>query len=160
MYSKNKKYKKPDLEIVNSLLKHISYNNKDHDDMHFFVGNLHQVNFTKFVKWSDNELNDLLKRNNVDVSLFEKEKQSFEKKTENNQVFHMLVELISKNNNEYKKEIISTIKDKLPLLSKGKISSSIRKYCKLGMIEQSNHPTTNKNILSKGRYWTSYMGRK
>ena len=54
MYSKNKKYKKPDLEIVNSLLKHISDNNKDHDDMHFFVANLHQVNFTKFVKWSDN----------------------------------------------------------------------------------------------------------
>lgn len=156
MYSRNKQYKKPDIEIVNSVLKHISDDHEDHDDLHFFVANLHQASFTKFADWSEDELNNLLSRNNIDISVFEKEKET--NRNKNDFVFDTIIEFVSSNNGEYKKELVSHIKQKLQNLPKGKISSTLRRLTKLGIIEQSVHETTNKKIVSKGRYWNSHIG--
>jgi len=156
MYSKDKKYKKPELEIVNNILKNISEDHSDHDDLHFFVANLHQVNFTKFLDWSEDQLNDLLSRNNIDVSIFEKEEEVTTSK--NDGVFDQIVSFISANKSEYKKEVVDHVKRNLPNLPKGRIASTLRRMKKLGIIEQSVHETTNRKIVSKGRYWNSHIG--
>ena len=136
MYSSKIQYKKPDLDVVNTVLKNVSDDHQDHDDLQFFVANLHQVSFTKFADWSEEELNNLLSRNNIDVSIFEKE-----------------------NVGEYKSEIIKRVIGRMPEITKGKVRTAIRKYCRLGILEQTKHETSNKNVLSKGRYWTSYFGK-
>ena len=112
MYSLKKKYSKPDLEMVNKILSHVP-ENKDKEDLNMLVANIHFP--TICYSWkSEEDFNNLLSKYKIDVSVFEKEKDSYEKKTENNELFNMIVDIISKNPNEYKKEIISTIKNKLP----------------------------------------------
>ena len=74
-------------------------------------------------------------------------------------VFDVIVEFVSQNNNEYKKELIDFVKCKLPNLPKGKISSTLRRLKKLGIIEQSVHETSRQKIISKGRYWDSHIGK-
>ena len=159
MYNKEKKYKKPDLEIVNQILVKITDDHADHDDLHFLVANLHQINFTKFERWSEEEINNLLNRNNIDISIFEKEKE-IEKSSELDESFDTIVEFVSNNNGEYKKELVQFVKSKLPNLSKGKISSTLRRLKKLGIIEQSVHETSRQKIISKGRYWDSHIRKE
>ena len=74
-------------------------------------------------------------------------------------VFDVIVEFVSQNNNEYKKELINFVKSKLPNLPRGKISSTLRRLKKLGIIEQSVHETSRQKIISKGRYWDSHIGK-
>lgn len=158
MYKEEKKYKKPDLEIVDQILAKVTEDKKDHDDLHFLVANLHQINFTKFAKWSEEEINNLLNRNNIDISIFEKEKE-IEKSSEPDESFGTIIEFVSNNNGEYKKELVQFVKSKLPNLPKGKISSTLRRLKKLGIIEQSVHETSKQKIISKGRYWDSHIGK-
>ena len=159
MYSRKIQYKKPDLDVVNTVLKNVSDDHQDHDDLQFFVANLHQVSFTKFADWSEEELNNLLSRNNIDVSIFEKEKDNTEERQKRSIVFDHLVEIVSQNVGEYKSEIIKRVIGRMPEITKGKVRTAIRKYCRLGILEQTKHETSNKNVLSKGRYWTSYFGK-
>ena len=74
-------------------------------------------------------------------------------------MFDHLVEIVSQNVGEYKSEIIKRVIGRMPEITKGKVRTAIRKYCRLGILEQTKHETSNKNVLSKGRYWTSYFGK-
>ena len=155
MYNKEKKYKKPDLEIVNQILVKISDDHKDHDDLHFLVANLHQINFTKFGGWSEEEINNLLSRNNIDISIFEKEKEV--EKSYVDVVYNKIIEFVTDNNGEYKSELVTFLKNNIDVIPKGKISSTLRRLKKLGIIEESTHETTGSKIISKGRYWNSHI---
>ena len=59
MYKKENKYKKIELEVINQTLINISDDHNDYDDIHFLLGQLHQVNFTKFEYWSNDQINNL-----------------------------------------------------------------------------------------------------
>ena len=80
-------------------------------------------------------------------------------KQEPNPSFDFVIDIIKKNNGEYKSEVIKMVLQKLPNIKKGKIRTTIRKCVRLGILEQSKHETSNKNILSKGRYWDSHIGK-
>ena len=111
MYNKEKKYKKPDLEIVNQVLAKVSDDHIDYDDLHFLVGNLHQINFTKFERWSEEEINDLLNRNNIDISIFEKEKEV--EKSYVDVVYNKIIEFVTDNDGEYKSELVTYLKNNI-----------------------------------------------
>ena len=155
MYNKEKKYKKPDLEIVNQILVKITDDHADHDDLHFLVANLHQINFTKFERWSEEEINNLLNRNNIDISIFEKEKEV--EKSYVDVVYNTIIEFVTDNNGEYKSELVTYLKNNIDVIPKGKISSTLRRLKKLGILEMSIHETSKQKIISKGRYWTSHI---
>ena len=155
MYNKEKKYKKPDLEIVNQILVKITDDHDDHDDLHFLVANLHQINFTKFERWSEEEINNLLNRNNIDISIFEKEKEV--EKSYVDVVYNTIIEFVTDNNGEYKSELVTYLKNNIDVIPKGKISSTLRRLKKLGILEMSIHETSKQKIISKGRYWTSHI---
>ena len=72
-------------------------------------------------------------------------------------VFDVIVEFVSTKSGEYKKELVDFVKNKLTELPKGKISSTLRRLKKLGIIEESIHETTGSKIISKGRYWNSHI---
>lgn len=72
-------------------------------------------------------------------------------------VFDHIVCFVSANKSEYKKETVEHVKLKLPNLPKGRISSTLRKMKKLGIIEESTHETSGAKILFKGRYWNSHI---
>jgi hypothetical protein len=155
MYNKEKKYKKPDLEIVNQILVKITDDHADHDDLHFLVANLHQINFTKFGGWSEEEINNLLNRNNIDISIFEKEEEK--EKSFVDVVYNRIIEFVTDNNGEYKSELVTYLKNNIDVIPKGKISSTLRRLKKLGILEMSIHETSKQKIISKGRYWTSHI---
>ena len=155
MYNKEKKYKKPDLEIVNQILVKITDDHNDHDDLHFLVANLHQINFTKFGGWSEEEINNLLNRNNIDISIFEKEEEK--EKSFVDVVYNRIIEFVTDNNGEYKSELVTYLKNNIDVIPKGKISSTLRRLKKLGILEMSIHETSKQKIISKGRYWTSHI---
>jgi predicted transcriptional regulator len=67
------------------------------------------------------------------------------------------VEFVSTKSGEYKKELVDFVKNKLTELPRGKISSTLRRLKKLGIIEESTHETTGSKIISKGRYWNSHI---
>ena len=72
-------------------------------------------------------------------------------------VFDVIVEFVSTKSGEYKKELVDFVKNKLTELPRGKISSTLRRLKKLGIIEESTHETTGSKIISKGRYWNSHI---
>ena len=158
MYKKEKKYKKPDLEIVNQLLVKISDDHADHDDLHFLVANLHQINFTKFSGWSQEEINNLLNRNNIDISIFEKEKEV--EKSYVDIVYNRIIEFVTDNNYEYKSELVTYLKNNIDIIPKGKISSTLRRLRKLGILDISYHETSKQKVISKGRWWSSHVDNK
>ena len=157
MYNKEKKYKKPDLEIVNQVLAKVSDDHIDYDDLHFLVGNLHQINFTKFERWSEEEINDLLNRNNIDISIFEKEKEV--EKSYVDVVYNKIIEFVTDNDGEYKSELVTYLKNNIDIIPKGKISSTLRRLRKLGILDISYHETSRQKVISKGRWWSSHIDK-
>ena len=129
---------------------------KDTENLIMILGNL---NFPKLTcAWNGVEhFNKLLDKYKIDVSIYQK---GVEKPKEPNPSFDHIIAIIKNNNGEYKSEVIKMVLKEIPNIKKGKIRSAIRRYCKLGILEQSKHETSNKNILSKGRYWDSHIGKR
>ena len=126
---------------------------QDTQDLIMFLGNLHFPSMC--CNWKGEEsFNNLLQKYKIDITPYIKEE---EKPTEPDESFDTIVEFVSKNNGEYKKELVQFVKSKLPNLPRGKISSTLRRLKKLGIIEQSVHETSKQKIISKGRYWDSHI---
>jgi len=127
----------------------------DCEHLIMMLGNL---SYPKFCTgWVDVEsFNKLLDKYKIDVSIYQK---GVEKPKEVNPSFDYIISIIKNNNGEYKSEVIKMVLKQIPNIKKGKIRTAIRRYCKLGILEQSKHETSNKNILSKGRYWDSHIGK-
>ena len=157
MYKKQNKYKKIDLEVINQTLINISDDHNDYDDIHFLLGQLHQVNFTKFEFWSNDQINDLLNRHNIDVSVFEKEPEV--EKSNTDIVYNKIIDFVTINNGEYKRELIQYLRINIEAIPKGKISSTLRRLNKIGVLEIKLHETSKQKIISKGRYWDSHIGK-
>ena len=128
---------------------------RDCEHLIMLLGNL---SYPKFCTgWVDVEsFNKLLDKYKIDVSIYQK---GVEKPKEVNPSFNYIISIIKNNNGEYKSEVIKMVLKQIPNIKKGKIRTAIRRYCKLGILEQSKHETSNKNILSKGRYWNSHIGK-
>ena len=128
---------------------------RDIEKLNMFLANLHYP-FMCGGWTNEDDFNQLLKKYEVDISPYIKEQ---EKEPEPDFTFDTIVEFVSKNNREYKKELIDFVKSKLPNLPRGRISSTLRRLKKLGIIEQSVHETSRQKIISKGRYWDSHIGK-
>ena len=128
---------------------------RDCEHLIMMLGNL---SYPKFCSgWVDAEsFNKLLDKYKIDVSIYQK---GVEKPKEPNPSFDHIIAIIKNNNGEYKSEVIKMVLKEIPNIKKGKIRTAIRRCCKLGILEQSKHETSNKNILSKGRYWDSHIGK-
>ncbi len=128
---------------------------RDTERLIMFLANLHFP--TMCCNWeSEESFNNLLQKYKIDITPYIKEE---EKPTEPDESFDTIVEFVSNNNGEYKKELVQFVKSKLPNLPRGKISSTLRRLKKLGIIEQSVHETSRQKIISKGRYWDSHIGK-
>jgi len=126
---------------------------RDTERLIMFLANLHFP--TMCCKWeSEESFNNLLQKYKIDITPYIKEE---DKPTEPDESFDTIVEYVSANNGEYKKELVQFVKSKLPNLPRGKISSTLRRLKNLGIIEQSVHETTGSKIISKGRYWNSHI---
>ena len=128
---------------------------RDTEKLNMFLANLHYP-FMCCGWEGEDHLNNLLEKYKIDISPYIKGE---EKPTEPDESFDTIVEYVSNNDGEYKKELVQFVKSKLPNLPKGKISSTLRRLKKLGIIEQSVHETSRQKIISKGRYWDSHIGK-
>ena len=126
---------------------------RDTEKLIMFLANLHYP-FMCCGWESEEHFNNLLHKYKIDIKPYIKEE---DKPTEPDESFDTIVEYVSANNGEYKKELIQFVKSKLTNLPRGKISSTLRRLKNLGIIEQSVHETTGSKIISKGRYWNSHI---
>ena len=108
--------------------------------------------------WKGEEhFNSLLKKYNIDVNKY---LVGQEKVKEGNPSFKYIISIMRNNEGEYKSEIIKLVLKELPNIKKGRVRSAIKKYCRLGILEQTKHETSNKTILKKGRYWNSHISKE
>lgn len=149
MFNKLIKYKKLENEVVDKFIGHISEDHNDYDDVVFFIANIHQWQQTKFEYWSEENINNLLSKHNLDVSVFEVEETNDEEPTIN--IFDTIVEFVSKNSREYKSEVISYVKSKDQMVKTSSISNQIKRMIANGILESITQ--SNQTVLSKGRYW-------
>tara|TARA_R100001510_G_C7613976_1_gene176676 strand:- start:61 stop:537 length:477 start_codon:yes stop_codon:yes gene_type:complete len=154
MFKTDIKYKKIELDVVNEFVKHIPEDHKDHDDIVFFIANIHQWKQTKFEFWNVDQINDLLDRNNLDVSVFENTiTENKDNPTIN--IFDKIVEFIFDKQREYKSELISYVKSKDQMVKTSAISNQIKKMIDNGILESVSQ--SGQSVLSKGRYWNTHI---
>lgn len=149
MFSKDIKYKKLENEVVDKFISHISDNHIDYDDVVFFIANIHQWQQTKFEKWSEAQINELLTKHNLDVTVFELHEIESNEPTIN--LFDIIVEFISDKSREYKSELINFVKSKDPTIKTSSISNQVKRMVDNGILESITQ--ANQSVLSKGRYW-------
>ena len=154
MFKTDIKYKKIELDVVDEFVKHIPEDHKDHDDIVFFIANIHQWKQTKFEFWNVDQINDLLDRNNLDVSVFENTiTENKDNPTIN--IFDKIVEFIFDKQREYKSELISYVKSKDQMVKTSAISNQIKKMIDNGILESVSQ--SGQSVLSKGRYWNTHI---
>ena len=129
---------------------------RDCEHLIMMLGNL---SYPKFCSgWVDVEtFNKLLDKYKIDISIYQK---GVEKSKEGNPSFKYIISIMRNNEGEYKSEVIKLVLKELPDIKKGRVRSAIKKYCRLGILEQTKHETSNKTILKKGRYWNSHIGKE
>lgn len=154
MFKTDIKYKKIELDVVDEFVKHIPEDHKDHDDIVFFIANIHQWKQTKFEFWNVNQINDLLDRNNLDVSVFENTITD-NKDNPTINIFDKIVEFIFDKQREYKSELISYVKSKDQMVKTSAISNQIKKMIDNGILESVSQ--SGQSVLSKGRYWNTHI---
>jgi len=154
MFKTDIKYKKVELDVVDEFVKHIPEDHKDHDDIVFFIANIHQWKQTKFEFWNVDQINDLLDRNNLDVSVFENTITD-NKDNPTINIFDKIVEFIFDKQREYKSELISYVKSKDQMVKTSAISNQIKKMIDNGILESVSQ--SGQSVLSKGRYWNTHI---
>jgi hypothetical protein len=154
MFKTDIKYKKIELDVVDEFVKHIPEDHKDHDDIVFFIANIHQWKQTKFEFWNVDQINDLLDRNNLDVSVFENTITD-NKDNPTINIFDKIVEFIFDKQREYKSELISYVKSKDQMVKTSAISNQIKKMIDNGILESVSQ--SGQSVLSKGRYWNTHI---
>ena len=154
MFKTDIKYKKIELDVVDEFVKHIPEDHKDHDDIVFFIANIHQWKQTKFEFWNVDQINDLLDRNNLDVSVFENTITDNKDNLTIN-IFDKIVEFIFDKQREYKSELISYVKSKDQMVKTSAISNQIKKMIDNGILESVSQ--SGQSVLSKGRYWNTHI---